>query len=268
MADLGIVPVQPTLGPDGDARPGEAVPVTATTAVPVAATTVQRAAEAAATAERRRIARELHDSVSQALFVLHRRAEVVERALDAGDETTLRAAAAGLREVSQQAIDELRAVLGDLRSAEAPAQGFGAALSALARWVRDTHELPVLVEVGADADAAVAGLGPEAARHLQRLVGEALHNTVKHARASGVLVHAAVEHGGPGRCLVVGVSDDGCGFPEPARPDPAETAAGRGHGQQTMRERARLCGGHLAVDSAAGEGTRVVVRIPLPGEGR
>jgi signal transduction histidine kinase len=88
--------------------------------------------------------------------------------------------------------------------------------------------------------------------HLVRITGEALHNCVKHARASA----ATVSLDGRGDELVLEVSDDGCGF------DPAAGRVG-GHGQRTMRERALLCGGTLQVDSAHGRGTSVVLRVPL-----
>jgi signal transduction histidine kinase len=87
-----------------------------------------------------------------------------------------------------------------------------------------------------------------------RIAGEALHNCVKHAGASAAAVCLDVQGG----ALVLTVTDDGCGF------DPAGERVG-GHGQQTMRERALLCGGTLHVHSAPGRGTSVVVRVPVSG---
>ena len=84
-----------------------------------------------------------------------------------------------------------------------------------------------------------------------RIVGEALHNVVKHAAASTVEVNATVEN----RVLTVRVRDDGVGF------DGAQSRSGLG--QSTMRERAELCRGRLGVLSRPGEGTTVELVVPL-----
>jgi signal transduction histidine kinase len=89
--------------------------------------------------------------------------------------------------------------------------------------------------------------------HLVRIAGEALHNTVKHAKARRATVSVTVEGGD----LVLTVDDDGRGFD-------AGLTRSVGHGQRTMRERAELAGGSLTVVSRPGEGTTVVAQIPIP----
>jgi signal transduction histidine kinase len=201
----------------------------------------------AAELERRRLGRDLHDSLSASLFSLHARAQAVRRGLAAGDAELVRAAAGDLEDLSRQAVAELRAMVTGIRG-ETPE--LGAALADLAHRCSTRDGLPVGVRVAAGLPAVPA----EHVEHLVRIAAEALHNCVKHAGASGAELELEVR----GSELVLTVADDGCGF------DPAGRA-GVGHGQRTMRERALLCGGWLHVHSAPGQGTRLVVRVPLPG---
>jgi signal transduction histidine kinase len=98
-------------------------------------------------------------------------------------------------------------------------------------------------------------LGHAAATQVLRIVQEALQNVEKHADAHTVDVGSALADGE----LRIWVRDDGVGF-APGSP-PAESN-GNGFGLLSLRERARLAGGTLAVESALGEGTRVIVTIP------
>jgi signal transduction histidine kinase len=211
----------------------------------------EQAAAHAAELERSRLGRDLHDSVSAALFSLHTRAQAVRRGLDADDLDVVRAAARDLEDLSRQAVADLRSMVTDRRGPGAPtADALPAALQDLARTCTARDGLEVRVRV----PASVPHVPAETREHLLRIVGEALHNCVKHAQAPSAEVELRVR----GSELELTVHDDGRGF------DPA-TARQRGHGQRTMHERALLCGGALSVDSAPGRGTRVVVRLPLPG---
>jgi PAS domain S-box-containing protein len=199
--------------------------------------------------ERHRIARDLHDSVSQALFSLHTRAQVVRRALAAGDPALAAEAAEDLELLSRQATAEMRALLGELRPESGGRGDLVPLLQQLADAVTHRDGLPVELTV---APAPLPSLPPAVVEHLPRIVGEALHNTVKHAGASAVRVTVTVE----GDRLTLVVEDDGCGF------DPAATD-GSGLGQGTMRERTALLGGGLSVSSTPGQGTAVEVSVPL-----
>ena len=199
----------------------------------------------AAELERQRLGRDLHDSLSASLFSLHARAQAVRRGLTVEDTELVRAAARDLEELSRQAVAELRAMVTGIRG---EALDLAGALTELARSAtRDG--LPVRLRLPAD----LPPLPPGHTEHLVRIAGEALHNCVKHAGADTVELELEVR----GSELVLTVTDDGRGF------DPA--ACGGGHGQRTMQERALLCGGWLHVHSAPGRGTRLVVRVPLPG---
>ncbi|WP_152204200.1 PAS domain-containing sensor histidine kinase [Georgenia thermotolerans] len=205
---------------------------------------------ASARVERERIARELHDSVNHALFALQTRAYLVQRALDSADADRARQAALDLEELARQATTEMRELLVELRpSADAAPLDLRQALRELAESVTTRHGLPVRVTV---PKSALPALPPGTGEHLVRIAGEALHNAVKHASATAATLTLTLSP----RRLELAVVDDGRGF---------DTAAARPgtHGQQTMRERARLCDGELRVTSVPGAGTSVVAVLPL-----
>lgn len=215
----------------------------------------RRAALDAREQERHRLGRDLHDSVSSALFALHTRTQVVARALAAGDLVLLAEAAEDMQALSGQAIAELRALVSTMRE-DAPAAGgdevddLATALEHLAATTlrRDRLEVELRLE------RPLPTVPPTTTEHLVRIAAEAVHNCLKHAGTSRVRVGLEVR----GSELVLEVADDGFGFD-------ASAVRNDGHGQRTMRERAVLCGGWLHVDTAPGRGTRVVTRVPLPG---
>ena len=206
---------------------------------------------AAATAsERLRIGRDLHDSVSHELFALRQRAELIERALATGNDDLLRAAAADVKQVSQQAITDLRALLAELRPAAERAD-LAHALGDVSAEVHTRYGLAVTVNVDTDAARRALDLGAERCEHLRLVAAEALHNVVKHSAARAATVSLSLL----GDELVLAVHDEGQG---------CDGHVPGGHGFRTMRERAALCGGTFTVRSASGAGTEVTARVPLP----
>jgi len=206
----------------------------------------------ATTLERQRLARDLHDSVSQGLFsmTLHARAAqlaMVKEGLPA-DSATGRSVAQ-LRELTQDAFAEMRALIFELRPDALAEEGFLSAVTKQAAAITVREELPIEVHGPAER----LGLDIEVEEHLYRITLEALHNIVKHARASSARVDLRVD----GALLSVTVEDDGVGFdPDAAHP---------GHlGLTTMRTRAQAIGADLDVASAPGRGTRLCLRLPLP----
>ncbi|HEV2998254.1 MAG TPA: GAF domain-containing sensor histidine kinase [Solirubrobacteraceae bacterium] len=204
-----------------------------------------RSSLAAADAERRRWARELHDETLQGLGGLRlllasalRREELAETRQ-------------GIREAVEHIeheIENLRAIITDLRPAALDELGLAAALEALVDRYRDRGEFTVvnrldLRSLGADR------LEPELETTVYRLVQEALTNAAKHANA-GVVSVAVVRTGGE---ITIEVRDDGLGF------DPEDVLSG--FGLEGMRERVGLAGGKLRIES----GTRgTVVRACVP----
>jgi signal transduction histidine kinase len=221
---------------------------------PAAEELQRQAARSAAAQERHRLGRDLHDAVSSALFALHARTQVVDRALAAGDTALLAEAAKDMKALSGQAIAELRALVSAMRdgppAVEAEAADLSTALERLAATAlhRDGMQVQLRLATG------LPPVPPTTVEHLVRITAEAVHNCCKHAGTDQVRVELEVR----GSELVLAVADDGRGF------DPS-ALTGDGHGQRTMRERAVLCGGWLHVDTAPGRGTRVVARVPLPG---
>jgi PAS domain S-box-containing protein len=209
----------------------------------------EQAAAHAAELERHRLGRDLHDSVNAALFSIHTRAQAIRRGLEAGAHDVVAEAARDLEALSGEAVSQLRQLLFGMRgNGSSAATDLREALRDLAAACTARHGLPVALRL----DDAVPQVGADTTEHLVRIVGEALHNCLKHAGAAAATVALEVHDSE----LVLEVIDDGCGF------DPAARPVG-GHGQRTMRERAKLCGGTVRVDSAPGRGTRVVVRVPL-----
>lgn len=204
----------------------------------------------AAIVERQRLARELHDSVSQALFSMTLHARTAERQLSAAGmhaddpaPTTVRR----LAELTQGALAEMRALIFELRPGALAEEGLVTALTRQAAAL--TAREGVAIDVEGPAERPV--LEADVEEHLYRLTLEALNNAVKHARATRIVVSLIEDTD----ALVLTVADDGVGF-DPAQPRP-------GHlGQRTMAERAAVVGATFDVRSAAGAGCTVTVRLP------
>lgn len=201
--------------------------------------------------ERKRIARELHDETCQTLAALSMDLEAV------GEAPTAEAMRARLAEASaltRSTIDEVHRVIFALRPSVLDDLGLLPAI----RWFATHHVQPEGIAVRCEFEELPERLPPEVETALFRAVQEALSNVARHARAENVLVEASRE----GEELVLEVEDDGCGF-EPQDVS-GEAPSGRGLGLMGIRERLELLGGSAHFDSAPGEGTRVVLRVPWP----
>ena len=208
------------------------------------------AAQQAHTAERTRLARELHDSVSQALFSMTMHASTAQLAMEkAGlaEDSPAARAVARLRTLTAGALAEMRALIFELRPGALAEEGLVSALRRQATAISAREEVQIAV-TGPDERLP---LSPAAEEHCYRLVLEAWHNTVKHAGATTITTTIASE----GAAVTMRVTDDGRGF------DPA--AVPPGHlGLRNMRERAAVIGAALEVISASGQGTIIAVRLP------
>ena len=196
-------------------------------------------------AERRRIARELHDGVLQDLTYALQSLQVIGRIppSERGGETERQI------EALRRAVGGLRDAIYELRLESAQAQTLARTLVSIVelnRQMTPEREFELVVEKGFPASIS----GP-ASLEVTRVVQEALANVRRHSGAS----RARVTLGTAGGEAWVEVEDDGRGF------EPGETA---GMGLVGMRERAHALGGTLEVDGERGEGTRVLLRVPLP----
>jgi two-component system NarL family sensor kinase len=197
--------------------------------------------------ERTRLAREIHDTLAQGLaaITLHLESALrhVDDAPDRARERLERALA-----TARDSLEEARRSVLDLRTAPLAGQPLPEALAALARGF--TADTGVRVDVRTTGAAALP-LHVEA--ELYRIAQEALANVRRHARAHTVTLELRTTPRG----VVLSVHDDGTGF------DPRAAPADR-HGLVGMRERARLLGGRVRLDSKPGRGTTLRVTAPLP----
>lgn len=203
--------------------------------------------------ERQRIARELHDSVSQALFSMNLHIRALQLAVQQQREDQPSRMARGLtelRDLTQSALSEMRTMILQLRPAALEVGGLVVAIRKHAAAVATREGF----EVGVHACEEHLPLDQSAEQELFRVVQEALHNSVKHAHPGHVDIRLS-EPADAARTLVVEVADDGVGFdPEVSYP---------GHlGLHTMRERAERLGGRFTVDSSPTGST--TVRLVLP----
>ena len=205
--------------------------------------------ELALVQERGRLARELHDAMSQSLFSLQLSAEAATRLLP-GDPEAAAAALATVRALAAQVSAELRTTVEGLRPADLERDGLAATLVNQLTVAGRAHDVPVELDIGDGVD-----LDPEAEHQVLRIAQEAVTNALRHARAGRVTVSLSPVDSGAG--VVLRVSDDGRGFDPEAR-----ALRARRLGLTSMHERAASLGGTLTVDSAPGRGTNVELRLP------
>jgi len=217
--------------------------------LPQAAPRVATARRAtAARAERGRLPRDLHDSVTQSLYSLTLFAEAGRRLLERGELDQAGAYLAQLGETAQQALKEVRLLVYELRPAMLAQAGLVGALQQRLGTVEE--RAGVRVRFSAEGGNKL----PKACeRELYHIAQEALNNALKHGAAGEIGVRIRAD----GDTLTLEVADDGRGF------DPQKLPNAGGVGMNSMRERAERIGGTLRVDSKPGAGTRVCVEVAL-----
>jgi signal transduction histidine kinase len=206
----------------------------------------RHAAELAASEERAHLARELHDSVTQALFSMTLVTKSIELLLDV-DPAQVRGRLSMLADLQADALAEMRALIFELRPASLRTAGLAGALHTHCAALEGRTGLAVEL----DADE-LGRLPDEMETTLFRVAQEALNNVVKHAAAQSASVRVAREDGE----VVLEVRDDGQGFDNAAVPD--------GHlGIAGMRARLARLDGTLVLESTPGAGTVVRASVPL-----
>lgn len=206
----------------------------------------EQAQELAALQERQRLARELHDSVSQALYGIGLGTHTAREALESDPEQAKESMDYVLS-LAEAGLAEMRALIFELRPESLASEGLVAALMRQVVVLRARYGLAVEVELSDEP-----AISPELKQTLYRVAQEALNNVVKHARASEVVVRIIKREDE----IALEVQDNGRGF------DPA--ASYPGHlGLHSMLERVTKPGGTLAIESAPDQGTCIRVRLPL-----
>ena len=198
-------------------------------------------------AERARIARELHDDIAQRLALLSLALQELQQSADPSSELQ-RSIAALSRETVDIATD-LQALSHELHTYKLQLLGVVSAISGVCSEVSARHKLEV-----AFTHKHVPGTVPhDIALCLFRVLQEALRNAVRHSGAR----HFAVSLEGTATLLTLTVRDEGSGF------KPESLPRDRGLGLTSMRERLKVVGGELVIDSLPPGGTTVVARVPL-----
>lgn len=208
----------------------------------------QQAEQVAVVEERARLARDLHDSVTQALYSISLFAAAGRRLVQSNQSQALDEMLAELSAAAQQALKEMRLLLYRLRP---PALQKGDLAGALRQRLEAVEK-----RAGIDGRLIVehfSDLPPAVEEAFYYIAQEALNNALKHAAATMVTVRLyQLEEG----CVILEVADDGRGFELPA-------ARSDGMGLVTMRERAEELGGELSVESAPGAGTTVKASLDI-----
>mgnify|MGYP005850120479 CR=1 FL=1 len=205
--------------------------------------------------ERKRVAREIHDGPAQSMANVVLRTEVCEKLMDI-DQAAARKELRELRQAVKNSLQDVRRIIFDLRPMALDDLGLAPAISRYMEKLKENHDISVQVvctgqprRVGATQEVAIF-----------RIIQEAVQNTIKHARARHIHVFLDM---GPRR-IAVTIKDDGIGFDYEAylkEPRPES------YGILGMKERLDILGGELSIKSKPGEGTELLVILPLDLEG-
>jgi signal transduction histidine kinase len=230
----------------------------------------EQSRELSVAGERSRMARELHDALTQTLFGARLAVKTATLALSgptpgggaapnpAADAVTSAVEQLGRASaLLEDAFGELRALILDLRPPDLAVDRLGGAIRKQLALLERTSDLTVDLHIDDDAEVA----GPETERQLFRIVQEAVANVVRHATAQSLSVSISLTgpgDGDGGQVLQLEIRDDGTGF------DPNERAIrSRRLGLTSMFDRAQALGGRLTIDSSPGAGTRVRAEVPV-----
>ena len=197
--------------------------------------------------ERRRMARDLHDDLTQSISLIGMELGFLERQADGPKERFVEGIGEVRRHVDR-VVEEVRAISHRLHPTSLEYSGLGPALEGLEAEAEKLGGPTVRVEAGDEIDV----LSREEATALYQIAHEAVRNAARHGKATVVTIRVGAANEG----MRMTISDDGEGFePEQVRP-------GAGLGLISMEERALALGGRFAVRSAPGLGAVVVVTLP------
>jgi signal transduction histidine kinase len=207
----------------------------------------QRAKRLAIVEERQWLARELHDSVTQALYSVTLYAEAARMALSVGKQDVATENLRELQVMAREALFDIRLLIFELHPPILEGQGLAAALQ--------IRLAAVETRAGLQSEIRVDGgrrLPLSVEEDLYRIALEGLNNVVKHAKAQHVTVHLQFDD----QHVCLEISDDGIGY------DPAKARESGGMGLRGMQERAQRINGRLEILSAPGRGTALKVEVP------
>jgi signal transduction histidine kinase len=209
----------------------------------------ERSRELTIVEERNRLARELHDAVSQSLFSIALTADAAAQLVDI-DPQRAQEQLRIVHDLTRAATEEMRSLIFELRGAELGSDGLVSTLRKHVEVLRRIYGTEIEIEVEGERPLRV-----ELEKHVFRIAQEALGNALKHANAERLGVQLRMSNGR----VALSVADDGAGF------DPASPLVGKHLGLLSMRERAQALGGELNVISRLGAGTTVTLEVDVGG---
>jgi signal transduction histidine kinase len=198
--------------------------------------------------ERQRLARELHDSVTQALYSGNLYAEAARMALVAGKQGVALENLQNLREMTREALLEMRLLVFELHPSILEKEGLVAALQARLAAVENRSGLKTEIKVTSQKNLPIS-----IEKEIYRVAQEGLNNVVKHARARNLRISLEYQKDS----LFLELQDDGTGF------DVQAARKSGGMGLRGVEERVRKIGGTLAIESLPGNGTKLTVIAPF-----
>ena len=201
--------------------------------------------------ERARLAREIHDTLTQGFVGISSQLEGVDLALNA-DLKEARQHLLLARRMARHSITEARRSVRDLRASVLEGRNLGAALRAGGEmWTAHAG-----IAVSVDVSGARRALPEELEQHLLRIAQEAVTNACKHGAPTKISIHLSMDN----HRLAMSITDDGKGFDS----SEAFSSSGGHFGLVGMRERAERLGGELLLSTERGRGTTIDVSVPLP----
>ena len=206
----------------------------------------EKAKLSAVVEERQRLARDLHDAVSQQLFAISMTATAAMRTLDKDFDKAKRQISL-IEEMASVAQSEMRALLLHLRPVHLEGKSLSAGLHELLQELR----AKVPIEISADITPDIV-LSRGVEDHLFRIVQEALSNTLRHSKATKMEVRLYKL----GKIVILSIHDNGVGFD-------LQVTKHASYGLSTMQERVVEVGGTMNLLTAPGKGTRIDIRIPI-----
>jgi signal transduction histidine kinase len=198
--------------------------------------------------ERNRIARELHDSLTQSLYSLTLWAEAGRRVVAEGATDLAEEYFGQVGELAQQSLKEMRLLVHELRPLDLDTHGFIGGIQQRLDAVESRAGVRALLQVEGEFNLPI-----EMQEGLYRVVQESLNNALRHAGADSVTVTIVSARD----CIELRVSDDGKGF------DPSAAVGSGGMGLTGMGERVKRMGGTLIIDSSPGMGTTILVQLSV-----
>ena len=206
--------------------------------------------DTAAAAERSRLARELHDSVTQTLYSVNLHAEAASLALTAGNEAVVATSLRKLQAMTREAMMDLRMLIFELHPPVLKDEGLAAAIRARLATVESRAGLQTEFQVEGEEHLPLA-----VAEELFWIAVEAFNNLLKHAEARKAMVNLSFAED----WVRLSIADDGLGF------DPESDRRASGMGLRSIAERVERIGGRLDLTTAPGQGTTVCIEVQIGG---